>query len=57
MDLIRIIPVGGHVVTERVCAHGIAAGAVCRGDWIILLAAGGIHYVRHNDDFFPHKIH
>jgi len=45
-----------HVVTERVCAHGVAAGAVCRGDWTILLAAGGIHNVRHDDDFFTDKI-
>jgi len=54
--LIRIIPVVGHAVTERVCAHGDAAGEVCRGDWTILLAAGGIQYVRHDDDFFPDKI-
>jgi len=45
-----------HVVTERVCAHGVAAGAVCRGNWTILLAAGGIHNVRHDDDFFTDKI-
>ena len=53
---IRFIPVVSHVVIERVCARRIAAGAVSRGDWTILLAAGGIHNVRHHDDFFPDKV-
>ena len=52
---IRIIPVVSHVVIERVCARGIASGAVSRGDWTILLAAGGIHNVRHDDDFFSRQ--
>jgi len=52
---IRIIPVVSHVVIERVCARRIAAGAVSRGDWTILLAAGGIHNVRHDDDFFSRQ--
>jgi len=52
---IRIIPVVSHVVIERVCARGIAARAVGRGDWTILWAPSGIHNVRHDDDFFPDK--
>ena len=52
---IRFIPVVSHVVIERVCARRIAAGAVSRGDWTILLAAGGIHNVRHHDDFFSRQ--
>ena len=47
-----IFPVVSHIVIDRVCGAGIPTGAVGRGDWTMLLSAGGIHNVRHDDDYF-----